>query len=118
VERLGGEALSHAPALGLMREAAYPVTSLPLVVGDALLLFTDGLYEVEGRDGKQFGFERLQEAVGRRIGLPAGQLLDELVAEARRHAASGEFGDDVCLLEIEFAARIGGAAVHGGNEAR
>jgi len=108
VEPLEPQALSHAPALGLMRDARYPVATYQLGVGDSLLLFTDGLFEVEDRDGNQFGFDRLLQTVTRYAKLPGAQMLDEVLVETRRHAAGGEFTDDVCLVEVKLAGKIAG----------
>ena len=96
--------MSHAPALGLVADAIYPVATHSLAVGDALLMFTDGLYEVEGHEGNQFGFDQLRQAVSQRVKLPGEELLDQLLLLTRRHAATGEFTDDVCLVEVELAA--------------
>ncbi len=108
VEPLDGQTPAHGPALGLVRDAIYPVVRVPLAVGDALLLFTDGLFEVSDREGKQFGLERLLEEVRRRVTRPGAQLVDELVLVTRRHAMTGEFSDDVCVVEAELTAKIAG----------
>ena len=73
-----------------------------------MLLFTDGLYEVAGRDGSEFGFDRLVQAVAGKAKLPGTQRLDELLMETRRYAATGEFTDDVCLVEVKLAGKIAG----------
>jgi serine phosphatase RsbU (regulator of sigma subunit) len=67
-----------------------------------LLLFTDGLYEVDSPGGGEFGQERLLRAVRQRAKLPAEQLLDELLAEVRHFGAMQEFEDDVCLVGVEL----------------
>lgn len=90
------------PALGLFEDAKYLCAQGPLLRGDRLLLFTDGLFEVMDAAG-QFGFgqDRLLEAARARMGLPAADLLDGLVAEARAFSGGAEFSDDVCLLALE-----------------
>jgi sigma-B regulation protein RsbU (phosphoserine phosphatase) len=100
------QTLPSAGALGLFQDLTYPVAAHTLDVGDSLLFFTDGLYEVDDRNGEQFGFERLREAVRRRLNRPAEQLLDELLLETRQHADRGDFTDDVCLVEVELAAKM------------
>ena len=105
VERLEGQILSHAPALGLLQDSVYPVTTHTLAFHDSLLLFTDGLYEVEGANGEEFGFDRLQEIVAKHVAERSGVLLDDLLMETRRHAATGEYTDDVCIVEVELAAK-------------
>jgi phosphoserine phosphatase RsbU/P len=106
LEILEERTLPSAGALGLFQDLTYPVATHTLDVGDSLLLFTDGLYEVDDQKGEQFGFERLQDEVRRRLNVPGEQLLDELLLETRRYARMGDFTDDVCLVEVEFAAKI------------
>ena len=45
-----GLATAEGPALGLLHEVSYVLTTGTLRPGDALLLYTDGLVEVPGRD--------------------------------------------------------------------
>jgi serine phosphatase RsbU (regulator of sigma subunit) len=93
-------------ALGLFRDTDLTTQEAALAVGDGLLFFTDGLYEVPGPDGEPFGRERLVAAVRQRLTLPAAQLLAELIAAARQFTRSGEFEDDVCLVTTEFVRRV------------
>ncbi len=98
------------PALGLLPDSTYDTASRPLMEGDGLLLFTDGIVEVEGADGEEFGSARLASAVEHRLKGPMSQLCDGLLDDLRRYkAAAGSnqgFTDDVCLVTVEFA-RVG-----------
>jgi serine phosphatase RsbU (regulator of sigma subunit) len=90
----------HGPALGLFERAQYPVCRCPLEVDDVLLLFTDGLFEINGVTQEEFGYDRLLTAVQQRLKLPPDKLFDELLAEVREYAGD-EFVDDVCLVAAE-----------------
>ncbi len=68
---------------------------------DLVVLFTDGIYEVEGAGEEPFGQERLLDAVRRRICLPPAQLFGELLSEVQRYSLTGSFEDDVCLFGLE-----------------
>ncbi len=93
------------PALGLFEDAGYLGGQCPLLRGDRLLLFTDGLFEVMDTAGEiGFGQERLLAAASARTQLAPAGLLDGLVAEARAFSGGAEFGDDVCLLAMEVKA--------------
>jgi len=96
----------HAgPALGLFGAAQYLTSQRPLAPGDIVLLFTDGLTEVEVADGgEDFGQERLLAATRARMQLPLDQMLDELIAEVRGFSGGAEFSDDICLLAMERTA--------------
>jgi phosphoserine phosphatase RsbU/P len=88
------------PVLGIFDDAQYHSSSCELSAGDILLLFTDGLFEVEGADA-QYGQLRLLKSVSHRVDLRAEELCKQLVAEVREFAVSKDFSDDVCLIAIE-----------------
>ncbi len=93
------------PALGLLPDFAYDTARRPCAAGDAVLLFTDGLYEAEDATGEQFGQKRLAAAVTARLGQPTARLLDGLLADVRatRPPGAGPLPDDVCLVAAERA---------------
>jgi sigma-B regulation protein RsbU (phosphoserine phosphatase) len=91
----------HGPALGLFDDAVYPNSHCELSPHDTLLLFTDGLFEVEGPGGDIYDYRRLLEAVNRRRELPAFQLCHEVIEEVQRFSAGKHFSDDVCLVAME-----------------
>jgi sigma-B regulation protein RsbU (phosphoserine phosphatase) len=91
----------HGPALGLFDDAVYPNSHCELSPHDTLLLFTDGLFEVEGPGGDIYDYRRLLEAVNRRRELPAFQLCHEVIEEVQRFSAGRHFSDDVCLVAME-----------------
>lgn len=100
------------PALGLVEEFAYPTRHGSLAAGDLIMLFTDGLFEVDGPNEEEYGPGRLLAAVRQRISLPPAKLLDELLAEVQEFSVTSEFMDDVCLVGMEVA-RTGVVAVNG-----
>ena len=91
----------HGPALGLFDDAVYPNSHCELSPQDTLLLFTDGLFEVEGPGGDIYDYRRLLEAVNMRRGLPAFQLCQEVIEEVERFSEGKHFNDDVCLVAME-----------------
>ncbi|MDQ3623547.1 MAG: fused response regulator/phosphatase [Verrucomicrobiota bacterium] len=91
------------PALGIFKEAAYSEYRRPIAPQDLVMLYTDGLYEVEGADGKFYDLQQLHAAISRRSALPTTQLFDELLAEIRQFGARHDFEDDMCLVGIELA---------------
>jgi len=102
VELLRGAQGSVGPALGLFERPEYPVTERSLQPRDMVLLYTDGVYEVEGPNDELFGVPRLVEAVRRRAQLPVETMFDELLRELEEYAVRRELNDDVCLLAIEL----------------
>jgi sigma-B regulation protein RsbU (phosphoserine phosphatase) len=103
VEPLTSDPRKKNPALGLFEDAVYGTCESLLLPGDKILLYTDGLYEVEGPDQNLYTHEMLVNAVRRRSNLPAAQLFDELLAEIKEFAMGQDFMDDVCLVGMEVA---------------
>src|SRR5439155_2821215 len=93
----------HGPALGLFEKSTYPICRCPLAVNDLIVLFTDGLYEVQGPSDEEFGEARLLQAVRGRVHLPAERLFDELLSTVQAFSGRQEFDDDVCLVGMEAA---------------
>jgi sigma-B regulation protein RsbU (phosphoserine phosphatase) len=105
IELLAPRERRSGPALGIFPEARYETTAHKLADRDVVLLFTDGIFEVEGADGEEFGHQRLAEVASRRMHENVDALLDGLLAEVREFAGAKGFGDDVCLLGAEVVAR-------------
>jgi phosphoserine phosphatase RsbU/P len=92
---------SGGPALGLFPAACYNTTAVSLLPRDIVLAFTDGIIEVENREGCQFGIEGLTDCLRRNL-----HRIDPLLAlienDVRYFAGSTEFRDDVCLLMMQW----------------
>ena len=95
---------AKGPALGLNARAQYCTCTAPLHAGDLLLLFTDGIYEVFDAREVEYGPERLAAGVVSRRELPLESLVEGLFTDARNHAATKMFDDDVCLVALEVIA--------------
>ena len=104
------ELLAHAsgrgePALGLFDNPTYQTTEIAIAPGDFVMLFTDGLYEVQGLNEELYSQERLMLDAHNLLPKPAAQMFDELIEAIRTFAVSGEFDDDVCLVGMEFTGK-------------
>ncbi len=89
------------PVLGLFENAHYANSCHRLAPRDVLLLFTDGLFEVEGPEGRIYDYQQLQRAIGERRALPTAELCSGLIDEIQQFSARKEFSDDVCLVAME-----------------
>jgi serine phosphatase RsbU (regulator of sigma subunit) len=94
------------PALGLFADSNYPTASCPMTAGDIVMLFTDGLYEVEGPNNAQFSQDLLQQAVKNHAKLHCADLFDTVLNEIKEFSAHREFADDVCLVGVEADEKI------------
>ena len=88
----------HGPMLGVADHAVYESATLDLLIGDVLLLYTDGLVEHRRRgpdDGLQTVMDAMDESVRASPARPLGELLDRL-----RQANPD---DDTCILAVRPA---------------
>jgi sigma-B regulation protein RsbU (phosphoserine phosphatase) len=102
VELLRNASGKSQPALGLFDDPPYQTTEITLAPNDFVMLFTDGLYEVQGPNEELYSQERLVVDVGIRLQKPAAQLFDELLDAIRNFSIDHEFSDDVCMVGMEF----------------
>jgi serine phosphatase RsbU (regulator of sigma subunit)/CheY-like chemotaxis protein len=102
VQVLPGAAETAGPALGFMEEAVYEAARCTVEVGDAVVLFTDGLFEAEGADG-EYGEERLVSVLRHNLHKPLNPTFDDLLADVRHFTGSSDFEDDVCVIGMEVA---------------
>ena len=72
-----------------------------MAVDDIILLFTDGLFEVEAADDEIYSRERLVAEVRERVRLPSAKMLAELLCGIRLFSMRTEFSDDVCLVGMD-----------------
>ncbi len=108
VRRSAGEVLplqnlesGPRPALGLFDKTVYPPCQCTLEPGDFIMLFTDGLYDVEGPKEEMFNTDWVFNEVKKRIQQPVSQLFDEILEQIKQSSPEGRFADDVCLVGME-----------------
>jgi sigma-B regulation protein RsbU (phosphoserine phosphatase) len=104
------EPLAHAssrgePALGLFDNPSYQTSEVTIAPGDFVMLFTDGLYEVQGLNEELYSQERLMLDAQNLLQKPAAQIFDELLEAIRAFSVDHEFDDDVCLVGVEFTGK-------------
>lgn len=91
----------RGPVLGMFESAQYNSSRSDLSEHDMVLMFTDGLFEVEGEGGELYDQASLMGAVSKRVNLAAGDLCREVLAEVQQFSANKQFSDDVCLVAME-----------------
>lgn len=101
VEWLAGGQQRPGPALGVFDNTVYRTHETEIAERDLILLFTDGLYEVESADGELYDQTLLLHAVERRMDLPPEQIVEETLGEVRAYSGTRAFEDDVCLVGME-----------------
>ena len=100
LERLDGGKLG--PALGLIDDAVYPAATSPIAMPETVLFFTDGLFEVESKDGALYDYKALREAVSQISETNAADLCRRVVRKVCEFSGHDDFDDDVCLVAMEI----------------
>lgn len=90
------------PALGLFADVQYLTHARPVAAGDLMLVFTDGLFEVENAQAEPFRIGRLRESIRRHSALPLARLMKEVFNEIESFAEGQVFADDVCFVGMEI----------------
>jgi sigma-B regulation protein RsbU (phosphoserine phosphatase) len=88
--------------LGLFPDWNYERGEVQLLADDRLVLFTDGVTEVSGADGEEFGEERLVKVLVENRHLSAGDLQERILAEVAKFSG-GRFDDDATLVVVAVA---------------
>ena len=89
------------PAIGIFPTASYTTSSTPMKKGDRVMLFTDGLFEVEDAAGTFFTEEQLHSTVMRYAALPPQEFFDRVIKDVRQFSERKSFDDDVCVVGME-----------------
>jgi phosphoserine phosphatase RsbU/P len=105
VEPLANSSGRSQPALGLFDDPPYQTSETTIAPGDFIMLFTDGLYEVQGPNEELYSQQRLMLDVQNLTNKPVGPLFDDLLKAVRAFSNSHEFEDDVCLVGMEFTGK-------------
>lgn len=86
--------------LGVRERAEYPTETVSLDMGDALVLYTDGLIEASDASNEAFGMDRLSEVVATHGEESSEALVAEILTTASQFAYQG-WGDDVTVIVIK-----------------
>ncbi len=101
VEPLFVQGSPSGPALGVFGDVVYETVNSKLEADDLIVLFTDGVFEVQGQE-EEFGEDRLISSLRDHINLPVDAMFDHLLKDIRSFSASGGFADDVCLVGVNI----------------
>ena len=93
------------PILGLLPIASFPVSSVALEEGDALVMYTDGVSEARDAAGGFFGPERLLEAAARSASGDATAITTGLLQAVKAFAADAPQSDDITILTLRLTRR-------------
>lgn len=104
VSRLDCDTFANGGVLGVLADASFVSAQHKLSADDVLLLFTDGLFEIENESGAILGQDGLMVLAATHIREPADILIRNLLKSVKNFSPSGCFIDDVCVLGLEVLA--------------
>ena len=80
-----------------------PMSSVTYAQGDSLVLFTDGLFEIPGKDdGEILGEDGLREVLSNLGGLPPALVAGDILQDLANFQGHSRFEDDVSLIVARF----------------
>jgi len=86
--------------LGAFPFATYQAISYPLLPGDRLMLYTDGILEATDVTGEEFGDDRLTALVKETVGMDENKAADLLISRIQQWSPSQN--DDLTVLICDY----------------
>lgn len=112
VRRAGGDVVplvvspdQREPALGVYEGFRYEVREVGLDEGDALLFYTDGVYEAR-RANKEYGRDRLLQFVKEHRAEPTSEVIEGILVDVLAFADEGKLEDDFCVVGVDLRRRL------------
>ena len=90
------------PVIGAFPDIEYESSSVKLEPDDLLFFFTDGLSEAMDADGVEYGEVRIRQFLVEQRHLSPQQLLDEILADVRKHDPSSPPQDDTTIITLKM----------------
>lgn len=103
VDPLLGESGTTGQALLLRPDPLYVTEEIALSPNDAILLFTDGVYEVRGPHRATYGTERLEALLAGHLAETTPALMNRILTETLAFSRDEHFQDDVCMVGVDLA---------------
>ena len=89
------------PIVGILPDAQFSNTVVPLEQGDILTLFTDGVTEQENDHGEEFSMDRLKDVVLRSEGESARGVVVNVAEAVSTYAGACEQADDLTVVVVK-----------------
>ncbi len=101
----GGEKPRHLETggtfLGILEDVEYELGEIALQPGEALLLYSDGVTDIQNEQGELWGRERLEELLLGHILQTAEQIRNAIYEAALQHKGDAEQFDDFTLVVLK-----------------
>jgi len=87
--------------LGFTDAQAYEEETIPLKIGDLLVIVTDGVLDAHNPQGEEFGSQPIVNFLAGHSSLPAAEIADRLYKKIKSFVGTARFNDDFTLMIIK-----------------
>jgi sigma-B regulation protein RsbU (phosphoserine phosphatase) len=92
---------ADAPAVGMMPDMSFETHAVSVSPGARLLLFSDGIFEIETVDGSMWPFSEFLARMKAEL-TAAGDLIERHLRYARGLMQREAFSDDFSMVDVRF----------------
>ncbi len=92
---------SESLPVGVLEDTAFSTRSQTLHPGTSLLIYSDGAFEMEPREGSVWNVEEFIDTCAQTAAAP-GWTLEDLIDRLRKHSGTGQFDDDCTLVRVNI----------------
>jgi sigma-B regulation protein RsbU (phosphoserine phosphatase) len=83
-------------------ETLYGQLTIPMVPGDRLFVYTDGIIDAPSPEGESFGLTRLKDALDANTGAPLSVLKSAVLKTLHQYTNKELTHDDVTMIVLEI----------------
>lgn len=87
--------------LGIIPMANYETGRLQLNIGEALVVYSDGVSEANNLTGDEYGLDRLSEVVSKNLNRSASGIRDKVESSLSEFTQTAPVGDDITLVIVK-----------------
>ena len=93
---------AHGLPLGLYPEKEYADSKISIEKGDTIVLYTDGVTELQNEDKKQFGMKRFKETLQSLAGLEVSEITAGIESKLDEFRGKAPQYDDISILIVKY----------------
>jgi sigma-B regulation protein RsbU (phosphoserine phosphatase) len=88
--------------LAIDLDTQYGQFTIPMVPGDRLFIYTDGIIDAPSPEGESFGLARLKDVLDAKAGAPLSEIKSAVLKTLHQYSEKEPTHDDVTLIALEI----------------
>jgi sigma-B regulation protein RsbU (phosphoserine phosphatase) len=88
--------------LAIDLDTLYGQLTIPIVTGDRLFVYTDGIIDAPNPEGESFGLSRLKEVLDTNTNAPLSELKSAVLKTLHQYTKNKLNHDDITLIALEI----------------